>query len=124
MKIPKNLLYTESHEWVQKTDEGTVRVGITDYAQSELGDIVFINLPGVGNTVAQSEVFADVESVKAVSDILSPVAGVVSAVNEALMDEPQQMNESPYEAWIAELTEVGDFGGLMDADAYAQICGQ
>ncbi|MBP8856170.1 MAG: glycine cleavage system protein GcvH, partial [Oscillospiraceae bacterium] len=121
---PKNLLYTESHEWVQKTDEGTVRVGITDYAQSELGDIVFINLPGVGNTVAQSEVFADVESVKAVSDILSPVAGVVSAVNEALMDEPQQMNESPYEAWIAELTEVGDFGGLMDADAYAQICGQ
>ena len=124
MKIPKNLLYTESHEWVQKTDEGTVRVGITDYAQSELGDIVFINLPGVGNTVAQSEVFADVESVKAVSDILSPVAGVVSAVNEALMDEPQQMNESPYDAWIAELTEVGDFGGLMDAVAYAQICGQ
>ncbi|MEG2021143.1 MAG: glycine cleavage system protein GcvH, partial [Oscillospiraceae bacterium] len=116
------LLYTESHEWVQKLGNGTARVGITDYAQNELGDLVYINLPILSSTIAMGEVMADVESVKAVSDIICPVAGTVNAVNEDLLDSPELINESPYDAWIAEIGDIADFNGLMSADDYALIC--
>ncbi|MEG1104201.1 MAG: glycine cleavage system protein GcvH [Oscillospiraceae bacterium] len=122
MNIPRELLYTESHEWVQKLGNGTARVGITDYAQNELGDLVYINLPILSSTIAMGEVMADVESVKAVSDIICPVAGTVNAVNEDLLDSPELINESPYDAWIAEIGDIADFNGLMNADDYALIC--
>ncbi|MEF9866020.1 MAG: glycine cleavage system protein GcvH [Oscillospiraceae bacterium] len=122
MNIPRELLYTESHEWVQKLGNGTARVGITDYAQNELGDLVYINLPILSSTIAMGEVMADVESVKAVSDIICPVAGTVNAVNEDLLDSPELINESPYDAWIAEIGDIADFNGLMSADDYALIC--
>ena len=96
MKIPNELLYTRSHEWIQKLDETSARVGVTDYAQNQLGDLVFVNLPEVGDPVTPGESFADVESVKAVSDLYSPVGGTVSAINEELLDA------AAYEAFCAE----------------------
>ena len=117
MSIPANLKYTKEHEWVRV--EGDVAyIGITDYAQSELGDIVFINLPGVGNTVAQSEVFADVESVKAVSDVFCPVTGTVTAVNEALLTAPELINANAFDAWLVKVGDITDKSALMDAEAY------
>ena len=95
MIFPKELKYSKTHEWIRFEDETTAYIGITDYAQSELGDLVFVNLPLEGDDVAMGEAFADVESVKAVSDVISPVSGTVSEVNEILADEPQMMNESP-----------------------------
>ena len=93
--IPAELKYTKSHEWI-KEEDGVFTIGLTDYAQSALGDIVFINLPEEGDEVTAGESFSDVESVKAVSDVFSPVTGAVCAVNEALLDDPAQVNESPY----------------------------
>lgn len=92
MNYPKELCYVKSHEWVKKED-GTVLIGITDYAQDALGDLVFVNLPEVGDEVVMGEAFADVESVKAVSDVYSPVSGVVKEINEALLDQPELINE-------------------------------
>ena len=97
MNNPKELLYTKTHEWVKKNEDGTVYIGLTDFAQSELGDLVFVNLPVEGDAVSAEESFADVESVKAVSDVNSPVTGVVVAVNEELADAPVQINESAEE---------------------------
>lgn len=94
MSVEKGLLYAKSHEWV-KEEGGEFVVGITDYAQSELGDLVFVNLPEEGDEVTMGESFADVESVKAVSDVLSPISGVVSAINEAILDAPESINSSP-----------------------------
>ena len=118
MNFPAELKYSKSHEWVKMLDDTTALVGITDYAQSELGDLVFINLPVVGDAVTTEEAFCDVESVKAVSDVVSPLTGVVAEINEALMDEPQMLNESPYEAWIAKVEDITDTEELMDAAAY------
>ena len=118
MTFPKNLLYTESHEWVLFADDGTSAVGITDYAQDQLGDLVFVNLPEVGDTVTAGESFADVESVKAVSDVLSPVTGEVAEVNESLADEPQKMNQEPYDSWFIKVKDITDRAKLMDAEAY------
>ena len=118
MTFPKNLLYTESHEWVLFADDGTAAVGITDYAQDQLGDLVFVNLPEVGDTVTAGESFADVESVKAVSDVLSPVTGEVAEVNESLADEPQKMNQEPYDSWFIKVKDITDRAKLMDAEAY------
>ena len=118
MNFPAELQYAKSHEWVKKLDDSTVLVGITDYAQKELGDLVFINLPAEGDAVTKEEAFCDVESVKAVSDVMSPVTGTVAEVNSELEDEPQKLNEAPYEAWIAKISDITDFEELLDAAAY------
>ena len=115
---PKELLYSKTHEWVKKNEDGTVYVGLTDFAQSELGELVFVNLPEEGDAVTAEESFADVESVKAVSDVMSPVTGTIIAVNEELLDAPQNINEQPYEAWFIKVGDVEGFEDLMDADAY------
>lgn len=122
MNVPANLLYSESHEWVEKTSETTAKVGLTDYAQSHLGDLVFVNLPMEGDTLSIGESFGDVESVKAVSDVNAPVDGVVSAINEDLLDSPADINKNPYEAWFIEVSEITSFDGLMDAAAYEEFC--
>lgn len=113
-----NLLFSKSHEWVEFIDDTTARIGLTDYAQNQLGDLVFVNLPEEGDSFGVEEVFGDVESVKAVSDVYCPVAGEVKAVNEELLDSPQLINEAPYEAWMIELENITDRGELMDQEAY------
>ncbi len=118
--IPEELKYTKSHEWVREED-GEYVIGLTDYAQSALGDIVFINLPEEGDDVVAGETFSDVESVKAVSDVFSPVTGTVAAVNEDLLDNPALVNEDPYEAWMIRVKNVSDTEDLLDAEAYAAV---
>ena len=118
--IPENLKYSKSHEWVLEED-GVFTIGLTDYAQNALGDIVFINLPEEGDSVTAGESFSDVESVKAVSDVCSPVTGTVTAVNEALLDDPAQVNEAPYEAWLIKVSEVSDTEELLDAEGYEAV---
>ena len=118
MMNPKELLYSKTHEWVKKNEDGTVYIGLTDFAQSELGELVFVNLPEEGDAVTAEESFADVESVKAVSDVMSPVSGTIIAVNEELLDAPQLINEQPYEAWFIQVSDIEGFEDLMDADAY------
>ena len=115
---PKELLYSKTQEWVKKNEDGTVYIGLTDFAQSELGELVFVNLPEEGDVVTAEESFADVESVKAVSDVMSPVSGTIIAVNEELLDSPQLINEQPYEAWFIQVSDIEGFEDLMDADAY------
>ncbi|MEG2435980.1 MAG: glycine cleavage system protein GcvH [Ruthenibacterium sp.] len=122
MNIPANLLYTKSHEWVEKLSDTSARIGLTDYAQDQLGDLVFINLPAADDAVTAGETFADAESVKAVSDIFSPVTGVVSAVNEDLLDAPEAINATPYESFLIEVSDITDWEDLLDADAYKAIC--
>ena len=118
MTFPAELKYSKDHEWVKMLDGATALVGITDFAQSELGDLVFINLPQEGDDVTADEAFCDVESVKAVSDVVSPVTGVVEEVNTQLEDEPQKLNEDPYGAWIAKIKDVSAFGELLNAQEY------
>ena len=118
--IPAELKYSASHEWV-KEEDGVYVIGLTDYAQSALGDIVFINLPEEGDEVTAGESFADVESVKAVSDVFSPVTGKVCAVNEELLDDPAQVNEDPYGAWLIKVEEVTGTEELLDAEGYAAV---
>lgn len=118
--IPAELKYTKSHEWV-KEEDGVYVVGLTDYAQSALGDLVFVNLPEEGDDVAAGEAFSDVESVKAVSDVFSPVTGKVCAVNEDLLDNPALINEAPYEAWMIKVNDVSDTEELLDAAAYEAV---
>ncbi|MGI6690646.1 MAG: glycine cleavage system protein GcvH [Christensenellales bacterium] len=120
MSIPNDLKYLSSHEWV-KEEDGQYVIGITDFAQSELSDIVFINLPNVGDDIETGGVLAEVESVKAVSDILSPVTGVIVAVNEHLLDAPELINEAPYDAWIARVADVTAVDELLTAEAYAKL---
>lgn len=122
MNIPENLLYLDSHEWVEKTGEKTARIGLTDFAQDQLGDLVFVNLPEEGDSVDVGESFADVESVKAVSDIYSPVTGTVAAINADLLDAPEAINQDPYGAWFIEVTDITEYGELMDAAAYQAFC--
>ena len=118
MNFPAELKYTKDHEWFKDLGNDTALVGITDFAQSELGDLVFINLPQPGDEVTAEESFCDVESVKAVSDVMSPCTGVVAEVNGELEDEPQMLNEDPYGAWIAKISDVTAFGELMTAQEY------
>lgn len=123
MNIPAELKYSKDHEWVA-IDGRKVKIGITDFAQSQLGDVVFIELPVIGRTVSVGEAFSVVESVKAVSDIYSPVSGVVVEVNEALNDAPEVVNQDAYgEGWIAiiELSEGADLSELMDSAAYEKL---
>lgn len=119
--VPAELKYTKSHEWV-KEEDGLYVVGLTDFAQEALGDIVFINMPEEGDDVASGESFADVESVKAVSDVFSPVSGTVAEVNEGLIDEPALINQEPYEQWLIKVKDVSDTEELMDAVAYEEFC--
>ena len=120
MAVQKGLLYTKDHEWV-KEEGGEYVVGITDYAQSELGDLVFVNLPEEGDSVTKGESFSDVESVKAVSDVISPLTGVVSAINEAVLDAPESINSSPYEAWFVKVKDVTDKEELLPAEEYEEF---
>ena len=120
MNIPNELKYTKSHEWLKDNGE----VGITDYAQDALGDVVFVNLPEVGDEVEAGESFGDVESVKAVSDLISPVSGVVAEVNEELLDAPELLNSDPYGAWIIKVENITDYEPLLDAAAYEAHCAE
>lgn len=117
MNIPKELKYTKTHEWVKEEDD-MLLIGLTDYAQYELGDLVFLNLPEIGDDVESNEVFGDVESVKAVSDIMSPATGIVEDINQVLFDQPELINQDPYNAWLIKIKEVKDVNELMDAEAY------
>ena len=121
MNIPTELQYTNSHEWL-KMEDGVAVVGLTDFAQDSLGDIVFVNLPQPGDPVSAGEAFGDVESVKAVSDVISPVSGVVLEVNEELMDNPALVNEDPYNAWFVKVEQVTGEEELLDAGAYEAHC--
>ena len=118
--IAAELKYTKSHEWV-KEEDGVFVIGLTDYAQSALGDLVFVNLPEEGDSVTAGEAFSDVESVKAVSDVFSPVTGEVCAVNEELLDNPALINEAPYDAWLVKVNNVSDTEELLDAAAYEAV---
>lgn len=117
MILKEELKYSKSHEWVE-LDGDTAIVGLTDYAQSELGDLVFVNLPEVGDTVEAGEVFGDVESVKAVSDVYSPVTGEVTEINEELLDSPELINDDAYEAWFIKVKDVSATEELLTADEY------
>ena len=121
MLYPAELRYSKSHEWV-KTEDGVTVVGISDFAQNALGDVVFVNLPAEGDGVAAGEAFGDVESVKAVSDLVSPVTGTVSAVNEELLDQPELLNKEPDDAWIIKVENITDTEELLDAAAYEAHC--
>jgi glycine cleavage system H protein len=118
-EVPDDLYYLESHEWA--TTDDTVRVGISDFAQDELGDVVFVELPEVGDTLSQGGEFGVVESIKAVSDLYSPLSGEVVTVNDALFDEPELVNDDPFgDGWMLELdpSDRDEFDDLLDADAY------
>lgn len=123
MNIPEDLRYSTDHEWV-RLEDGRVRLGITDYAQDALGDVVFVELPEVGRSVEAGESFSEVESTKSVSDIYAPVAGTIHEVNSDLADQPQRLNDDPYgDGWIAviEPADPAALDGLLDAAAYRQL---
>jgi len=122
-EVPEELRYSEDHEWAAETEGSkTVRVGITDFAQDQLGDVVYVQLPEVDATVGANDAVGEVESTKSVSEILSPVAGTITAVNEALNAAPELLNTDPYgEGWIFELAVEGDLDDLLDARAYTEL---
>lgn len=123
MNLPKELKYSEEHEWV-RVEENKAYIGITDFAQSELGDIVFVELPEVGDDVEQDQPFGSVESVKTVSELYAPLSGKVLEVNSSLEDEPELVNSSPYEkAWmiVVEMTDSSELDNLMSADEYEKM---
>lgn len=122
MNIPQALLYSKEHEWV-KVEGDTAHIGITDYAQQALGDIVFVELPSVGNALRAGGTFGVVESVKAASDLFSPVSGTVTAVNEALLDNPGLLNSDPYGSWMlaVKLSDASELAALLDANSYQRI---
>ena len=117
MTFPADLKYAKSHEWVRKTQDGLFEIGISDFAQKELGDIVYVNLPQAGDELKAGSSFADVESVKAVSDIISPLNGTVKEVNENVVSSPDSINKAPYEAWFIRAEGSID-GDLLSADEY------
>ena len=122
MNIPAELKYTESHEWVRAEEDGTVTVGITEYAQDALGDIVFVELPAVGKSFTAGDDAAVVESVKAASDIYAPLSGEVTEVNQAVADAPESINADAYANWLFKLkpSDANAINGLLDAGAYGQ----
>ena len=122
--IPDSLKYTKEHEWVQETSATVIRMGITDYAQGALGDIVYVQLPKVGDVVVADKVCGEVESTKSVSEIFSPVTGTVVAINDALTSAPELVNSDPYGAgWLAEISVSGEPAGLLTAAQYGEITG-
>lgn len=123
MNFPTELKYTKSHEWL-KMEDGIAIIGITDFAQDALGDLVYVNLPQEGDSVTADGAFCDVESVKAVSDVLSPVSGDICAVNEELLDAPEMLNSDPYEAWIVKVENVSETADLLTAEEYEAFCAE
>jgi glycine cleavage system H protein len=126
MELPAGLKFTESHEWVRTEADGTLTIGITDHAQAALGDLVYIELPDVGRTLAKGDPIAVVESVKAASDVYAPVAGEVVAVNESLAGAPERVNADAWGAWLFKLkpASAADAGALLDADGYRASVGE
>jgi glycine cleavage system H protein len=123
-EVPDDLRYTADHEWIRREGDGRLRIGITDYAQDALGDVVFVQLPDPGSQVEAGASFSEVESTKSVSDVYAPLAGVVVEVNSELGDAPQRLNEDPYgEGWICviEPADAGAFDALLDAAAYRAL---
>jgi glycine cleavage system H protein len=123
MNVPAELRYSADHEWASRTG-GTVKVGITDYAQDALGDVVYVQVPNVGDSVSAGDTFGEVESTKSVSEIYAPVGGTIVAVNDALSDNPALLNEDPYgDGWICtiEMTDETQFDALLDADSYRTL---
>ncbi len=116
------LLFAKSHEWLNTNDDNTATIGISDYAQNELGGLVFVNLPEPGDELTLGETFADVESVKAVSDIYSPVTATVVEINEELLDNPELINDAPYDAWFVKVENITEHGELMNEEEYAAFC--
>lgn len=121
MNFPQDVKYAKTHEWLKKEGD-FVLIGLTDYAQDQLGDIVFVNLPQAGDLVSRGDTFADIESVKAVSDVYSPVTGEVEEVNEELLDAPEKVNNDPYGSWFVKVKDVSDTEDLMDAKEYEEFC--
>lgn len=124
MNTPEELLYTDEHEWIRKIGEGKVRIGITDYAQDQLGDVVYVELPESEKTVAKDDLVVEIESTKSVGEVYAPFAGEVSAVNEAVAETPELVNTSPYEdGWLVEIAVAGEISddGLLDAAAYKDL---
>lgn len=122
-EIPSELRYTQSHEWIRQEDDGSVTIGITDYAQELLGDLVFVELPETGSDMSASEACCVVESVKAASDVYMPISGEVLSVNEALVDAPEMINDAPYDdGWLFKIQPSAEqeIENLMDADAYLE----
>ena len=123
MNYPTDLKYSKSHEWL-KYEDGIAVIGISDFAQDALGDVVFIELPQVGDTVTAGERFGDVESVKAVSELISPVSGVICEVNDGLEATPEELNADPYGAWIIKVEQVTEEEELLEANAYEVHCAE
>ena len=123
MHYPAELKYSKSHEWIRYEDDVAV-IGISDFAQDALGDVVFVNLPAPGDEVVAGESFGDVESVKAVSDLISPVSGIVLEVNDELEDSPENLNSDPYGAWSIKVEQVTEVEALLDAAAYEAHCAE
>ncbi len=122
LNLPEDVRYTKDHEWVKASGD-TVKIGISDYAQDQLGDIVFVELPAVGDSFEEGDEFGTLESVKAVSELYAPIAGEVVAVNEDLEDAPELLNKEPYNGWIVEIkpTDVQEIEQLFDRDAYLGV---
>jgi len=123
MNVPEGLRYSSDHEWVA-VDGDVARIGITDYAQDALGDVVYVDLPASGSPIVAAESFGEVESTKSVSELYAPVSGEISAVNDQLVDAPEKLNEDPYgEGWIVAITmsDLAELDGLLDADAYRAL---
>jgi len=126
MNFPENLKYTKEHEWVSM-DGDVATIGVTEFAQSELGDIVFVEIETEGETLDQNEVFGTIEAVKTVSDLFMPISGEIVAINSDLEDAPESVNESPYEnGWMVKIkaSDLSEVDGLMDANAYKSLIGQ
>ncbi len=126
MKFPEDLKYTKEHEWLKDNGDGTATVGITDFAQSELGDIVFVELNEAGESYDKDDVFGTIEAVKTVSDLFMPVSGEVVELNDSLADEPETVNEDPYgKGWLVKIkySDSSDLDSLMDAEAYKEVTG-
>ena len=120
MSYPSDLKYTKDHEWIRLAG-GTAQVGITDYAQKALGDVVYLELPQVGRSLKKGEVFGTIESVKAVSELYSPVDGEVTEINSALAQNPEAVNTDPHGSWMIAMKVTGDQGDLLDAGAYTDL---
>jgi glycine cleavage system H protein len=123
VQIPEDLRYSENHEWVRSDEDGTITVGISDYAQDALGDVVYVDLPEVGRAVDLGEVFAEIESTKSVNDVYAPVPGEIAAINETLFETPELVNQDPYgEAWFIKIAPAvgASLDSLMDAAAYRE----
>ncbi|HIE22039.1 MAG TPA: glycine cleavage system protein GcvH [Acidimicrobiia bacterium] len=124
MEIPEDLFYTEEHEWIRRVADDRVRIGITDYAQDQLGDVVYVELPTEGKRVAKEDLVVEIESTKSVGEVYAPFSGSIVAVNQAVADSPELVNSSPYgEGWLVEIEVQGEFSteGLLDSTAYREL---